>query len=109
MPGTGYCAYPDPVTAALHQAELFYEIHSCTMSGMRDLTLREARQLLVTWGADRDAVDQRRDEVIRIAVDAGISKSEAHRITGISRSTIDRIVASAPGDPQTAHSEEQRS
>jgi transposase len=59
--------------------------------------------LLTTWAADRDAVDEQRDEVVRVAVDAGISKSEAHRITGISRSTIDRIVASAPDGPETAH------
>jgi transposase len=72
------------------------------------MTLREARQLLTTWAADRDAVDERRDEVIRAAVYAGLSKIEAHRITRISRSTIDRIVASAPDGPDTAHSEGAR-
>jgi hypothetical protein len=60
---------------------------------MDELTLRQARELLTVWAADRDAVDARRDGVIRRAVSAGVTKSEAHRITGFARSTIDRVLA----------------
>ena len=42
-------------------------------------------------------------EVVRAAVDAGLSKSEVHRLTGIARTTIDRIAGPVPaleGDPR---------
>jgi hypothetical protein len=38
----------------------------------------------------------RRDEVVRAAVEAGVSKADVHRLTGIARTTIDRIVSRAP-------------
>lgn len=63
---------------------------------MEELTVRQARELLAQWSADQAAITTRRDEVIRAAVDAGLSKSEVHRRTGIARTTIDRIL--------TAHS-----
>jgi hypothetical protein len=47
--------------------------------------------MLTAWAAEQDAVDSRRDEVIRVAIDAGLSKSEVHRLTGIARTTFDRI------------------
>ena len=63
---------------------------------MRDLTVREAREMLTAWAAEQDSVASRRDEVVRAAVDAGVSKIEVHRLTGIARTTIDRIVATLP-------------
>jgi hypothetical protein len=43
-------------------------------------------------------VTQDRDNRIRAAVDAGVSKHRVHVLTGISRTTIDRILAVAgPG------------
>jgi hypothetical protein len=36
------------------------------------------------------AVD--RDPVVRTAIDAGLSKEEVHILTGLGRTTIDRIV-----------------
>jgi DNA-binding IclR family transcriptional regulator len=46
--------------------------------------------------AYHDAVGSRRDEVVRAAVDAGLSKSEVHRLTGMARTTIDRILGTLP-------------
>jgi hypothetical protein len=31
-------------------------------------------------------------EVVQAAIDAGLSKSEVHRLTGMARTTIDRII-----------------
>ena len=39
-----------------------------------------------------------RDKVMRAAVEAGLSKAEVHRLTGIARTTIDRIVGPAPAE-----------
>lgn len=44
-------------------------------------------------------VNASRDERIRAAVAAGVSKHRVHTITGIGRSTIDRILASRPAPP----------
>jgi hypothetical protein len=52
--------------------------------------------MLTAWAAERDAVSSRRDEVVRAAVDAGLSKSEVHRLTGMARTTIDRIAGTLP-------------
>ena len=62
------------------------------MRYMPELTVRQARDMLAAWAAEQDAVAGRRDEVVRAAVAAGLSKSEVHRLTGIARTTIDRIV-----------------
>ena len=34
-----------------------------------------------------------RDDVVRAAYDAGFSKMEIHRLTGMARTTIDRILS----------------
>jgi hypothetical protein len=47
---------------------------------------------------DRRAVDGRRDEAVRAAAEAGLTKSEIHWLTGIARSTLDRILGTAGGD-----------
>ena len=65
---------------------------------MTELTVRQAREMLAAWAAEQDAVAARRDEVVRTAVDAGLSKAEVHRLTGIARTTIDRIVSAAPAE-----------
>ena len=59
--------------------------------------------MLAGWAAEQDAVGSRRDEVVRAAIDAGLSKSEVHRLTGIARTTIGRIagaVAALEADPR---------
>ena len=35
-------------------------------------------------------------EVVQAAIDAGLSKSEVHRLTGMARTTIDRIAGTLP-------------
>jgi predicted DNA-binding transcriptional regulator AlpA len=40
-----------------------------------------------------------RNERVRAAMAAGLSKHRVHQITGIGRSTIDRILASGPAAP----------
>jgi hypothetical protein len=52
--------------------------------------------MLAAWAADHAAAGSRRDEVVRAALDAGLSKSEVHRLTGIARTTIDRIAGTLP-------------
>ena len=47
--------------------------------------------MLAAWAAEQDAVGSRRDEVVRAAIDAGLSRSEVRRLTGMARTTIDRI------------------
>ena len=60
---------------------------------MAELTVRQARELLAGGAADQAAITARRDEVVRAAVEAGLSKSEVHRLTRIARTTVDRIIA----------------
>ena len=71
---------------------LQYVLQKRSMRSVTELTVRQARQMLTGWAAERDAVGRRRDGVVRAAIDAGLSKSEVHRLTGIARTTIDRIV-----------------
>ena len=79
---------------------LYYELHKCSVQYMPELTIRQAREMLASWAADRHVVDSRRDEVIRTAAEAGLTKSEIHRLTGIARSTLDRILGAVEGDQQ---------
>ena len=79
---------------------LQYVLHKCSMRSVTELTVRQARQMLTAWAAEQDAVGSRRDEVVRAALDAGLSKSEVHRLTGIARTTIDRILGAVPAMEQ---------
>jgi hypothetical protein len=56
--------------------------------------------MLADWAAEQDAAGSQRDEVVQAAVDAGLSKSEVHRLTGIARTTIDRIAGTLPAMEQ---------
>jgi hypothetical protein len=67
---------------------------------MAELTVRQARELLTEWAA----VVRSRDERVRIAIESGLSKTEVSRVTGMARSTIDRIARSAPDGTATAQS-----
>ena len=53
----------------------------------------EAEQMLSEWAS----ITRDRNARVRAAVAAGLSKHRVHRITGIGRSTIDRILAGTPG------------
>ena len=64
---------------------------------MRDMTPEEAEQMLAEWVT----VTRSRDERVRAAVAAGLSKHRVHVLTGIGRSTIDRVlqIPAAHGAP----------
>lgn len=55
------------------------------------------------------AVVRSRDERVRVAVAAGVSKHRVHVLSGLGRMTIDRIVGKAPDGSQTAQREGGRS
>jgi hypothetical protein len=75
---------------------LQYVLRKRSARSVTELTVRKARQMLAGWAAEQDAVGSRRDEVVRAAIDAGLSKSEVHRLTGMARTTIDRIAGTLP-------------
>jgi hypothetical protein len=54
------------------------------------------------------AVLQSRDDRVRTAYISGVSKSEISRLTGIARTTIDRIIESEADGPATAHDSGER-
>ena len=79
---------------------LQYVLQKCSVRSVTELTVRQPRQMLTAWAAEQDAVGSRRGEVVRAAVDAGLSKSEVQRLTGMARTTIDRIAGAVPAMEQ---------
>jgi hypothetical protein len=75
---------------------LQYVLQKRSPRSVTELTVRKARQMLAAWAAEQDAAGSRRDGVVRAAIDAGLRKSEVHRLTGIARTTIDRIAGAVP-------------
>jgi len=87
-PRTGTGSWPATGEAQLLRCTLQKSSIRC----MPELTVRQAREMLTAWAAEQRSVAGRRDEVVRAAVEAGLSKAEVYRLTGIARTTIDRIV-----------------
>ena len=56
------------------------------------MTREEAEDLLTEWVM----VTRDRDNRVRAAVAAGVTKYRVNQLTGIGRSTIDRILATEP-------------
>jgi hypothetical protein len=52
------------------------------------LSREQAEHLLEEWAS----TSRNRDNIVRRAVKAGVSKHRVHVITGLGRSTIDRIL-----------------
>ena len=75
---------------------LQYVLRKRSGRSVTELTARRARQMLAAWAAEQDAAGSRRGEAVQAAIDAGLSKSEVHRLTGIARTTIDRILGAVP-------------
>jgi hypothetical protein len=71
---------------------LHYAVQERDFRCTTELTVRQARETLTTWAAERRALAGRRDALVRAAVAAGLSKAEIQRLTGIARTTIGRIV-----------------
>lgn len=65
---------------------------------MDELTRTQARNQLADWAAARDTVEVRRDVVVLQALLSGLEKKEIFQITGIARSTINRIETAACGN-----------
>lgn len=78
-------------------------LQTCSIDDVTELTVRQARELLARWASEQSAVTAKRDEVILAAVDAGLSKSEVHRLTGVARTTIDRVLAAHTAPARTAN------
>lgn len=55
------------------------------------------RASLRSWRRRNDAVTAERDPLVESALAAGLQKEEVHQLTGIGRSTIDRIIAKRAG------------
>ena len=79
---------------------LQYVLQKRSARSVTELTVRKARQMLAGWAAEQDAAGSRRGGVVQAAIDAGLSKSEVHRLTGIARTTIDRILGAVPAMEQ---------
>lgn len=89
---------------ASQTTQLQQTIPACSVLVMTEMTVRQARELLIEWAtvvADRDAR-------VRSAFVSGVSKSEIARLTGLARTTVDRITDSMADGPTTAQDPEQR-
>ena len=75
---------------------LQYVLRMRSGRSVTELTARRARQMLAGWATEQDAAGSRRDGAVRAALGAGLSKSEVHRLTGMARTTIDRIAGALP-------------
>ena len=53
------------------------------------MTRDEAEAALAEWAV----IDRSRDDLIRAALAAGVSKHRIHILTGIARTTIDRLLS----------------
>lgn len=58
--------------------------------GDRRLTTEEAERLGAEWAEWNS--DAQREKVVRAMLTAGLTKNRIHTITGIARTTIDRIL-----------------
>jgi hypothetical protein len=65
-----------------------YSLRSCSICYVNQLTRDQAERELVAWATANAC----RDDVIRAAYRAGVAKTRIHAITGIARTTIDRIL-----------------
>jgi DNA invertase Pin-like site-specific DNA recombinase len=74
---------------------------------VEELTVRQARESLTDWAA----VNVSRDDRIRTAHHSGLSKSEIARLSGVARTTVDRILEEPegprPDGSQTEHDLEE--
>jgi hypothetical protein len=61
------------------------------------MTESEARDALRRWAQDRRRITSRRDQLVRDATAAGITKHQVHVLTGLARTTIDGILKPGGG------------
>lgn len=53
----------------------------------------QAEDLLTRWASDMKHMQTERDVIVTHALKAGVSKHRIYVLTGIARTTIDRIIA----------------
>jgi hypothetical protein len=58
----------------------------------RELTIREATEVLENWAASSEHLYGTRNRVVRQAWEAGLGKSRIAQLTGLSRGTVERIL-----------------
>ena len=58
----------------------------------RELTIREATELLETWASSSERLYSERRKVVRQAWEAGLGKSRIAQLAGVSRGTVERIL-----------------
>jgi DNA invertase Pin-like site-specific DNA recombinase len=58
----------------------------------RELTVREATEQLQDWAARGELVYSERNQRVRQAWEAGLGKSRIAQLTGLARSTVERIL-----------------
>jgi len=75
---------------------LQYVLRKRSPRSVTELTVRRAREMLAGWAAEQDAAGSRRGQVVRAAIDAGLSKSEVHRLAGMARTATGRIAGTLP-------------
>jgi DNA invertase Pin-like site-specific DNA recombinase len=59
---------------------------------VRETAIAEAAESLNDWATHRDNVDHERDQRVRAAYAAGMGKSRIAQLTGLARSTVERIL-----------------
>jgi hypothetical protein len=73
------------------RAELYARLARALRARAAVVGLAEAEAALTAWRL----ISGQRDDLVRAAVAAGISKHRVHVLTGVARTTIDRILDSA--------------
>ena len=58
----------------------------------------DAARAVTAWATSYHRIRAQRDGLVRAAVAAGVGKQHLHFITGLARTTIDRIIQQPPGD-----------
>lgn len=57
-----------------------------------DADPNDCREALAAWREESRKLTAERDALVRSALDVGLSKEEVHQLSGLGRTTIDRIV-----------------
>jgi hypothetical protein len=74
-----------------------WDIERGRIPGMSSSAEDEFRKTFTAWARRRRAVNADRDAMVADALAHGISKEEIHILTGLGRTTIDRIIGKTAG------------
>ena len=59
---------------------------------VKEVTIARAAELLHEWATNRDQVDHERNPRVHLAYASGMGKSRIAQLTGLARSTVERIL-----------------